>query len=76
MLREPHVHPVKGDRYKGIWELRIRFAGDISRVFYFLPAGRTFIILNGYVKKESKLDTGQLELARDYMLDYLERIVS
>jgi phage-related protein len=72
-LREPHAHPVKGERYKGIWELRVKFASDISRIFYFLPAGKTFIILHGYVKKDAKLDISQLEIARKYMLDYLER---
>lgn len=34
-LTEPYVSPIKGDRYKGLWELRGKFASDITRVFYF-----------------------------------------
>jgi len=36
-LREPYVKAVKGEKYKGLWELRTKFASDISRIFYFLP---------------------------------------
>lgn len=31
-LREPYVKTLRG---KGIFELRIKFASDISRIFYF-----------------------------------------
>ncbi|MHB0914016.1 MAG: type II toxin-antitoxin system RelE/ParE family toxin [Armatimonadota bacterium] len=28
-LREPHVKSVRGEVYRGLWELRIKFASDI-----------------------------------------------
>ncbi len=72
-LKAPHVKPVKGERYRGMWELRTKFASDISRIFYFLPVGRRFILLHGYVKKNDKLDLRELETAKKYMDDYLRR---
>ena len=43
-LTEPYVSPIKGDRYKGLWELRVKFASDITRVFYFTFQGDTFVL--------------------------------
>ena len=34
-LTEPYVKRIKGKRYKDIFELRIKFASDIARIFYF-----------------------------------------
>ena len=31
-LKEPYVKQVRGDRYRGLWELRIRSGGDASRI--------------------------------------------
>ncbi|MDD3926444.1 MAG: type II toxin-antitoxin system RelE/ParE family toxin [bacterium] len=73
LLREPYVKAVKGERYKGLWELRTKFASDISRIFYFLPVGNRFVLLNGYVKKDMKLDSRELDIAKRYMEDYLRR---
>jgi len=56
-----------------MWELRTKFAGDISRIFYFLPTGCRFILLHGYVKKDDKLDVPELDIAKRYMDDYLRR---
>jgi len=72
-LREPLVKPIKGEKYKGLWELRTKFASDISRIFYFLPIDNRFVLLNGYVKKDTKLDSRQLDIAKKYMEDYMRR---
>jgi phage-related protein len=72
-LRAPHVKSVRGQRYRGLWELRTQFASDISRIFYFLAIGRRFVLLHGYVKKSDKLDAREVETALRYMLDYLRR---
>ena len=34
-LREPYVKPIKGEKYKDMFELRIKFSSDVSRIFYF-----------------------------------------
>ncbi|MEN6356394.1 MAG: type II toxin-antitoxin system RelE/ParE family toxin [Armatimonadota bacterium] len=72
-LREPYVKAIKGEKYKGLWELRTKFASDISRIFYFLPVHNRFILLHGYIKKDMKLDTHELDIAKKYMDDYIRR---
>ena len=32
-LHFPHVDTIKGDKYNGLWELRIEFASNIFRIF-------------------------------------------
>ena len=55
-----------------IFELRI---GDknIAHVFFFFRQGQEIIMTNGYVKKQQKVDTGELERARTYKKDWEER---
>lgn len=31
-LKEPYVKPIKGDRYKALYELRIKLGSDASRI--------------------------------------------
>lgn len=50
-LREPYVKPIKGEKYKDLFELRIKFSSDISRIFYFTFQNNTFVLLNGFTKK-------------------------
>jgi len=72
-LTEPYVKPIKGSKYKGIYELRIKFSTDISRIFYFYYRQNTFILLNGFVKKTDKTPELELEKARKYKADYERR---
>lgn len=72
-LREPYVKPIKGKRYKGIFELRVRFASNISRIFYFTYRERTFVLLHGFTKKSMKTPKKELERALTYKLDYERR---
>ena len=61
------------DRKYDLFELRI---GDknIARVFFFFRHGREIILTNGYVKKQQKVDTGELERARTYKKDWEQRL--
>ena len=34
-LRESYVKPIKGENYKEIFELRVKFPSNIIRIFYF-----------------------------------------
>ena len=68
-LREPYSKPV-GD---GLFELRIKFASDITRVFYFFISGNKIILTNGFVKKAAKTPPGEIRLAKTYKADYERR---
>ena len=46
-LREPHVKHIDAK----LWELRIKSASDISRIFYFVHVGENIVLLHGFVKK-------------------------
>lgn len=73
-MSERHGPPLTElvDKKYGIFELRI---GDknIARVFFFFRQGQEIIMTNGYVKKQQKVDTGELERARRYKKDWEER---
>lgn len=72
-IKEPYSKAMSGEDYKGIWELRIKFARDISRIFYFMPAGDTFILLHGFLKKTEETPKREIEVAKRYMEDYKRR---
>lgn len=68
-LREPHSKPI-GD---GIFELRIKFASDITRIFYFFYVGNKIVLTNGFIKKTQKTPPAEIELAKKYKEDYEAR---
>ena len=68
-LREPYSKPI-GD---GLFELRIKFASDITRIFYFFIVGNKIILTNGFVKKTAKTPPGEIKRAKDYKDDYERR---
>ena len=68
-LREPHSKSM-GD---GLFELRIKFAGDISRIFYFFVVDNKIILTNGFIKMTLKTPKAELDLARKYKADYERR---
>jgi len=72
-LREPYTKPIKGKENKGLFELRIRFSSDISRVFYFSYAGNTFVLLHAFAKKTQKIPKREIDKARKYKEDYERR---
>ncbi len=45
---------IKGKKYKGLYELRIKFSNDIARIFYFTYYNQEIILLNGFIKKTMK----------------------
>ena len=72
-LKEPYVKPIKGKGYKGLYELRIKFSGDIARVFYFVHYGNKYILLHGFIKKTMKTPKREIEKVKNYMEDYKRR---
>ena len=57
----------------GIFELRIKFSSDISRVFYFFYVGNKIVVTNGFIKKTQKTLASELAKARKYKQDYERR---
>lgn len=72
-LKEPYVKPIKGEQYKGLYELRIKLGSDASRIFYFTYHKDTFVLLNGFLKKTNKTPKAELEKAKKYKNDYEKR---
>ena len=60
------------DRKLQIYELRVGSA-NIARVFFYFRPGQVIMATNGYVKKSKKVDSQELELARQYKRDWEER---
>lgn len=72
-LQEPYVKPLRGKQNKGLYELRIKFANDIARVFYFTYHDNTFVLLHGVIKKSMKVPRREIDKALQYMNDYIRR---
>ena len=57
----------------GLYELRIKFAGDVTQIFYFFFVENRIILTNGFVKKTVKTPPQQLDLAKKYKSDFERR---
>jgi len=73
LLGPPRAIKIEGERYKGLWKLRIRFGSNSYRIFYFLYTRKLFVLLHANIKKKNKTDKNDLEISRKRMLDYKER---
>lgn len=62
-LGMPHTRPV-GD---GLFELRLKAAEGIARVFFCTVVGRQVVVLHQYVKKSEKTPKRELKIAQDRM---------
>ena len=65
-LREPYSKAIGKD----LFELRIKFAGDITRIFYFFFKDNKIILTNGFVKKTRKTPPSEITIALKYKADY------
>jgi phage-related protein len=62
-LGMPHTRAMKG----GWFELRLKAAEGIGRVFYCTPSERRIVMLHQFVKKSRKTPRKELEIARRRM---------
>lgn len=72
LLREPyskHIHD-------GIFEIRGKVGNNISRVLYFFYYEGTIIFTNGFMKKTQKTPVSEIEKAKNYRKDYMERYMN
>ena len=69
-LREPYSKHLES----GIFELRCKFGGDITRVLYFFYYDGKIVLTNGFVKKTQKTPKYEIQLAKDRREDFIERM--
>jgi phage-related protein len=62
-LGTPHTEPF-GD---GLFELRLKGADGIARVFFCTLIGRRIMMLHSFIKKSQKTPLRELEIARKRM---------
>lgn len=62
-LGEPHTKAFG----QGLFELRLKAAEGIARVFYCTLVGKRIVMLHGFVKKSDKTPSGDLKLATSRM---------
>lgn len=68
-LREPYSKHLS----EGIFELRSKFGTDITRILYFFYIDKHIILTNGFVKKTQKTPHAEIDRAKKYRADYLQR---
>ena len=68
-LREPYSKHLED----GIFELRGKVGSNISRVLYFFYHNGVIILTNGFIKKTRKTPREEIQKAKRYRDDYLER---
>lgn len=69
LLREPYSKHLDD----GIFEIRGKVGTDISRVLYFFYYEGKIIFTNGFIKKTQKTSKSEIEKAKMYRNNYLER---
>jgi len=58
---------IKGKLYQGLYEWKIYS----SRIIYFLPTGKTCVLVHAFTKQKNKTPQFELDTARKRMKDYL-----
>nr|MBP3282192.1 type II toxin-antitoxin system RelE/ParE family toxin [Treponema sp.] len=78
-LHYPYVDFIRGDKYKGLMELRTKQANNIFRTFYFVVIkdesenSEKAVLLHAIQKKTDKTPKKELETALARMKDYKSR---
>lgn len=69
-LREPYSKYLRN----GIFELRAKVGNNITRVLYYYVVSGKVVLTHGYIKKEDKTPSSEIERAIKYRRDYEKRI--
>jgi phage-related protein len=62
-LGEPHTKPMGS----GLFELRLKGAEGIARVFFCMLMGKRIVMLHSFIKKTDRTPKRELEVAQDRM---------
>ncbi|MCL1903477.1 MAG: type II toxin-antitoxin system RelE/ParE family toxin [Oscillospiraceae bacterium] len=68
-LREPYSKFLDD----GIFEIRAIQGTNITRVLYFFVVGRKIILTHGFVKKTQKTPQSEIETAKKYRSEFINR---
>jgi len=68
-LKRPYADKVVRELY----ELRIRFGADQIRILYFFFLREKIVLLHGFRKKQSAIETGHISIAKSRMADVMRR---
>lgn len=60
-LGEPHTKPMG----EGLFELRLKGAEGIARVFYCTLIGKRIVVLHSFIKKTQRTPKRELDVARN-----------
>ena len=66
-LGMPHTRSMD----KGLFELRLKAADGIARVFFFMRTGQRIVMLHQFVKKSQKTPQKEIDIARRRMKETL-----
>lgn len=62
-LGEPHTKPMGS----GLFELRLKGAEGIARVFFCMFIGKRIVMLHSFIKKTDRTPKREIEIAQDRM---------
>ncbi len=69
-LKRPYADKVKDKLY----ELRIRFGSDQTRILYFFMIGKRIVLVHGFRKKSSAIEFSDMNTAERRMNDFMARV--
>jgi phage-related protein len=69
-LTLPHSRKIVGT--EDLYELRIKVATNICRLFYFYYKNDLYVVLSGFIKKQNKTDPNEIEKALKFRKRYIE----
>lgn len=74
--RAYHKEPLSKYVESRLWELRIKSGSNILRIFYTFGKGKIIILLHIFVKKQQKIPSSELEIARERLQEVKIRKIS
>jgi len=70
MVPEKYLKHIEGT--KGLYEIRVKLAGDIVRVFCFFDGDKLVVLLSGFQKKTQKTPKSEINRAIRLMQEYFK----
>ncbi len=69
----PKTYFKKLEGADGIWEVRVKLASNIYRIFSFWDKNNLVVLTHGIIKKTQKTPAKEIKLAENYKKDYFRR---